>query len=134
MNSRLKYAWKKKEELVLMEAPSVWVVLLATVSVKGLIDVCQPRLRAASRGKLPVQTGPHSSGISMAAAQSDSERVCFPPQQPALPRRAPTDCLGYTELRSEVCASGKLSLSAGRALRCEPASRYLQRKNEAANY
>lgn len=31
----------EKEELVLMDAPSVWVVLLATVSVKGLIDVCQ---------------------------------------------------------------------------------------------
>lgn len=69
----------------------------------------------------------------MAAAQSDSKSL-LPSRQPALPFRIWTDCLGYTELRSEVCVSGKLSPSAGLGLHCEPTSRYLQRKNEAANY
>lgn len=71
----------------------------------------------------------------MAAAQSDSKSL-LPSQQSALPFRIWTDCLGYTELRSGVVALGNL-LSTGlglTGLHCELTSRYLQRKNEAANY
>lgn len=111
-----------------MDISSEWVVLLATVSVEGLIDVCQP-----SSERLPEANwatflwdlyGSCTEGLQKSASL------------PTLSRASQNiDRLSWlcrAQIRS--CFSGKLSLSAGIGLQCEPASRYLQRKNEAANY
>lgn len=69
-------------------------------------------LRANFQSKPPEQTMPHSSGISMAAAQSDSKSR-LPSQRPAVPFQ--TDGLSPLRRRSDQMffSSGKLSLSAG---------------------
>lgn len=83
---------------------SVWVVLLATVSVEGLIDVCQPASEQLPEANVQSKLG-HIPLGSLWQLHRGTPKVCFPPQQSVLPFRIWTDCLGY-RAQTRSCSLG----------------------------
>lgn len=61
-----------------MDVPSVWVVLLATVSVEGLIDVCQPASEQLPEANFQSKLG-HIPLGSLWQLHRGTLKVCFPP-------------------------------------------------------
>lgn len=101
----MKYVGEEKELLLLMDVPSVWVVLLATVSVEGLIDVCQLVLKRLPEANFQSKLG-HIPLGSLWQLHRGTPKVCVPPNSQFCLPRIWTDCLGYSELRSQVVSLG----------------------------